>query len=317
MFGNKPSPAKRVETESPFRRAFSRSDERKRPPLIPKKPDRPIRWGLVFLWVLFFGTVAYTLLFAPFHRVEMVSVSGSVDIPREQLEDFLRREISGTFFRAFPRNGFYLIRSGKLERDLLSEFPKLRSAEVRRIFPNRLTVTVSERERIMLWCSAGPCYLVADDGRAADARFAERPENEPFLVRVADEDAKPVHIGEQVFDPSFVWITLSLEKGLREQLSLDPDSDISSPSRISKELRFRVGSGWELFVSTEISPQKTLATLETLLSKELDSGKLAKLRYVDLRTENRAFYSFIAGESDGDEEISADAKADTEEKKKK
>lgn len=317
MFRKKPSQSKHQNLGNPFRRAFVRPEKRKHPTILLQKAHRDIRWGLIFLWTLFFGTVVYVLLFSSFHLVEDVSVIGSTDIPVERLEEFLRGEISGKYLGVFPKSNFYLVRSGLLMRDLLNTFPKLRSAEVHRIFPNRLVVIVSERDHIVLWCSAGPCYLVGDDGRAADAQFAEHLENEPFLIRVVDESAHLVGIGDPVLDPSFREAVIALKKGFRKELSLSFSSTVFSPSRISDELRFRTDAGWEIMVNTGIPPEKTVATLEALLTKEIDPGKLAKLRYVDLRTEGRAFYSFITEKSNTDEEVPVDAKDDTKEKKKK
>ncbi len=307
---------KQKKTESPkernlFREAFFPS---KKPILEKHATKRRMNWkliGIASLWVVLLATSAYALLVAPFHSVTDVSVIGMADIPSDRIDVFLRDSMAGKHLLVFPKNNFFLVSSSDMEQSLLEAFPKLRSAEVLKQFPDRLKVTVSERDRIPLWCFAGNCFLLRDDGAAGDAGFSEQAENEPFLFRIEDSGARDVSFGDRVLDGEVLSRILRIEQGIRESGIVAVVPRVVTPSRVSGEFRFTTLAGWDILVSTDPDPETTLASLRVILEKELPEDRQAKLRYIDLRTEKKAFYSFIQeepSESDGEGEKSKEGK---------
>lgn len=275
-----------------FREAFRSEREVRVHKRLEERAGRGLPWWAWLLWVVFLGAIIYTIFFSPFHALGDLSVSGNRDIPVERIEHFIREEWSKPLLAVFPGNNFFLFHTGRMEALLLHRFPKLETVEMRKTFPNRLSVVVSERERILLFCVSEDCFLVDDDGRAADVTDAIRVENESFLVRVEGMSGVETETGTILFDPGFSDIALRLERGLREELELPVVFPIMMPSRVSGELRFRMQAGWEVYTSSDILPEKTLATLRLVLEEELPEEKRERLRYIDLRTENRAFYAF-------------------------
>lgn len=286
-----------------FREAFlprKKSIAKKQPEKRSGKRDFP---GVTVLWGLFFVTVAYVLFVSPFHSIGSISVVGAADLPESRLEASLRDRMSGKWFAIFPKNNFFLSSASVMERSLLEAFPKLRSAEIRKRFPDGMHVAVSERDRIPLWCSSGTCFLLGDDGTAHDARFAVQAENEVFLFRIEDSGARAVSPGDRILDRETLVRMLRLERGIRESgiVAILPNG--VTPSRVSGEFRFTTIEGWDILTSTEPDPETTIATLRLVLEKEIPEEKRSKLRYIDLRTEKKAFYSFIQEEpSEGDGE---------------
>lgn len=297
-----------------FREAFQSEREIR----VRKRPEegrrRSLPWWAWSLWVVFLGAIGYTLFFSPFHSLEYLSVSGNRDVPQTEIENFIREEWSRLILAVLPGNNFFLFRTGDMEHLLLRRFPKLETVEARKTFPNRLSVVVSERNRIFLFCSRGSCFLIDRDGRAVDATEATRKENTPFLVRVEDATGQGAEPGTMIFAPDLPDIALRLERGLREDLGLSLVSPIVMPSRVSGEFRFRTEAGWEVYAATDILPEKTVATLRLVLEDELPEERREKLRYIDLRTENRAFYAFEEEEQD-EEENEGESEGSKEEKK--
>jgi cell division protein FtsQ len=64
-------------------------------------------------------------------------------------------------------------------RDRLEDVPLIKSASVRKLYPNELLITMSEREPHALWQNNGEVFLIALDGtvidHVQDARFAHLP----------------------------------------------------------------------------------------------------------------------------------------------
>lgn len=271
-----------------------------------KRPEegrkRSLPWWAWSLWTIFLGAIVYTIFFSPFHTLEYLSVSGNRDVPTTRIEGFIQQEWSRPSLFVLPGNNFFLFRVEDMEKRLLERFPKLETAEVRKIFPSRVRVMVAERDRIFLYCSGGRYFLVDREGRARDIPEAIRKENDPFFVRIEDTTGATIEPGTLLFEPEFPDVALRLERGLREESGLSFISPITMPSRVSRELRFRVEAGWEVYASADVLPEKTAATLRLVLEDELPEERREKLRYIDLRTENRAFYAFE--EEDQEEERS-------------
>jgi cell division protein FtsQ len=64
-------------------------------------------------------------------------------------------------------------------RDRLERVPLVKSASVRKLYPNELVITLVEREAHALWQKNGEVFVIAQDGtvvdRLQDARFARLP----------------------------------------------------------------------------------------------------------------------------------------------
>jgi hypothetical protein len=272
---------------------------------------------VIFLWAIFLATASYALIFSPFDRIDSTTVAGTHDISEHRIRQFVSREISGKYLKLFPKDTFFLIRKSRIESRLLEAFPKISMVTIETRFPRSMDIMISERDRLLLWCSAGPCFLLGDDGEPKEARFTEEAENTPFVLSIVDESARPVKWGESVLSADDIDSFFHIEKSLREDLRLDPSPVTMTPSGVSREVRFRVGEGWDVFVDLSLPSEKTIATLKLLLTKELLVEKRPNLRYVDLRTENRAFYAWKDAPAPAVITPQADAVPPKEERKKR
>jgi cell division septal protein FtsQ len=273
--------------------------------IVPKRAENiRIRKGaptIAVLWAVFFMTVVYILFASSFHSITDISISGTDAVSDERIEVFFRDRMSGKRIGVFPKDNFFLLSSSEAEHALLEYFPKLRSVEIRKRFPGRIEVAVSERDRIPLWCVSGSCFLLDDAGKARDARFAESPENESFLFRVEDSGARVVAFGEQVLDERTLSRILGLEREIRISGMVGIVPRAVTPSRVSGEFRFTTVEGWDIMTTVDPDPTTIVASLRLVLEKEIPEEKRTKLRYVDLRTEKKAFYSFVPEEPVSDE----------------
>ncbi|HWQ60053.1 MAG TPA: FtsQ-type POTRA domain-containing protein [Candidatus Fimivivens sp.] len=284
-----------------IREAFQ-SDRKPKKPLLSRERTKRggVLWGTFMLWTVLISVTVFTVFFSDFHVIRSVAVNGTQDVSPADIEAFVFGRISGRHFRVFPADNFFLVSTSSLEKETLREFPKLSSVSITRRFPDRILVSVTERDRMLMWCSGGPCVLVEDDGVARDAGPAETLKNEPFLLRVVDTSARPVDIGMPILTPEETVAILRLERGLRERSGIGFSPVFASPSRVSDEIRITTDEGWDILAGLDIDPDKTILSLQLVLDKEIPVEKRSVLRYVDLRTENRAF--FASKDADGGQE---------------
>jgi cell division septal protein FtsQ len=251
--------------------------------------------GVYVLWMLFCGTLVYLFLFSSFALIETTVVSGTDVLSQATLQGFVEGELGEKYYGIFPKRAFVVIRPRVLEEHLKTAYPLLASVSVERIFPNSLSIKVTERKKIIVWQTRDSKYLVDENGVTHESTQALAPENTPFVIVLTDTSGKAVGLGEQVFEPSFGTFVIDLQAAFPDQLGLNLTDHPTVVSRFADEVRATTEEGWEVFFSTDIALDTSLNTLKLLFDKELPKEKRSQLAYIDLRAENRAYYAFRDG----------------------
>lgn len=251
--------------------------------------------AVIFLWILFFGTIFYLFFFSSFVLIEKVQVSGMSEISEESLRGFVEGQLAGKYWGIFPKRAYAVVQPQTLERRLREQYPLLATASIGRIFPNGLHLAVTERKKIILWNSLGLSYLVDEDGITHESTRALSPENETYVITVTDTSDKAVTMGERVFTANYGAFIIDMNEQFPEQLGLALEPRYTIVSRFAEELRARTDEGWEVYFDTSIPIETSLNTLKLLFEKELPPEKRSRLAYIDLRAENRAYYTFRDG----------------------
>jgi cell division septal protein FtsQ len=270
------------------------------------RPDALKRWihAYLALWFLFAGVALYALFFSPFLRVRDVAVTGNRELPSEKIEPLVREHLAGRYAGVFPADNLLALRAHDLAVRLKDRFKKIRSVEVRKKFPDGIAVEVEERRTLMLWCAGEKCFYMDEAGSAyEEVDFSDTENLSGNLLRLTDTGGQATGAGDAVVGADFVGAAIEARSKLEEALGMEIAPEASTPSRLSSEIRFRTGEGWEVFVDTGVAPDKTARDVALVLRKEIAEEDRARLRYVDARTENRIYYAFSeeAAEDAGEE----------------
>lgn len=282
-------------------------------------------WSVLLLWVLFGGTVGYVLFFSFFLAVEDTRIDGTEKISQESITRLVEEELSGRRFKIWPRNNFFSVRPGHIEELLREAHPLLKKVIVTRIFPNGLQVAIEERNKIVVWCSGGMCYLLNEEGVLMENRNITNEENKEYTITVSDMSNQSVLPGQRISeDGSLGAFIVSVGPALRERLGIETDEEYTTASRFADELRVTTKEGWELYLNVTTPIDSSLDDLKLLFDKELTAEKRSQLTYIDLRVENRAYYVLkngeavtVTGETVLDSTKNVDAAKITEKEKKK
>ena len=123
--------------------------------------------------VLGLYAVFFLLIHLPLFPVKEVRVLGALEhVTREQVETTVRRQLTGNFFTvdlAAARRAF-------------ERLPWVRRVEVRRVWPDRLQVTLEEHVALARWGDSGlvnthgEVFSAASDARASAASFSGSPQ---------------------------------------------------------------------------------------------------------------------------------------------
>jgi cell division septal protein FtsQ len=251
----------------------------------------------MFLWVAFVGVTVYVLIFSSFLRLNTIRIDGTVDVPEQNIEQLIRSDMSKKYFGIFPKDNLLLFPRATVEADIKDHFKKVRAVEVVRAFPHMLTVHIQERKTLVLWCVDETCFYIDEDGYAyAPVDSSQSSEVMGGFLKIMDTSAQNVDTNEPVIDPDFVRFAADIQERLRQESGIEIDAQCTTPSRFSDELILKTQEGWAIDINVRLPLDKSLRTLELLLKKEISPERRQHLKYIDLRTENRVYYS-VEGET--------------------
>jgi len=288
--------------------------------LLAKLPKRSF-FLVYFLWFFFVGTGVYIAFFSSYLALTNVRIDGAAIVPEGEVRESINRFLAQKYGTLLPRNTYLSVRPMKLALELQSEYPLFRSVLITRAFPHDVVVTLEERQTIVLWCGQSDCAHVLEDGSVVPRTEAyEREENRSRTVFLNDESTEGLRSGSGVFDGGFVTLVSTLKDSFRTRLGLETTDTVTFVSRFASELRYQTSLGFELYVSSRLPAEYTLATLELVLREEIPPEKHESLRYIDVRTENRVFYRLKDGVSlseEAEKELLLPVPVKKEEKKKR
>lgn len=253
--------------------------------------------GVLFLWILFFGTVIYVIFFSPYLLIHPpIIMSGVENIEESSLDEFFQKKLSGKYFGIILKNSFFLVQPKRLEAHLKEAYPLIQSVSLTRVFPSGLQAVFQERKHIVLWCSGETCYHLLENGSAKKTTpVFETEANRSYTIFVRDASLLPVEEGDFVVGENFVSFAASLRESFKESLDMNIENTFTTSSRFADELKIKTGEGFEVYVNTQIPISTSLDALHILFEKEVNTEARRQLKYIDLRTENRIYYSFQDG----------------------
>ena len=300
MFWKKNKKIKRqnLEERAPRKRkSFFEKQEEK----VPNKLFSKIIFRFVLL--VFLGSVTYVLFFSPFLEIKKVDLEGIVELNYDDVYGKIGEILNKKDFRFISRSNLILLPSDRIKVQLQNDFKKISGVEIKKIFPDSVIVKIIERKALLMWCSAGPCYIVDENGYAytwADFESEEVKQNN--LLSIVDNSGKSFPAGEKILDEDYIKFVISLKDELEKETEIKITNEYHTDSKMAEEVRVKTEEGWEIFFSTALPMEDSIQTLKTFLEKEMADKDKSKLEYVDLRAENKVYYKFKNNEQNNSEE---------------
>lgn len=245
----------------------------------------------LILLVTFLGVVAYSLFFSGFLEVKNVSVFGMETLAENELKQKIDVYYQGKYLRFLPKNNILLVSEKMLKGKLEDDFRKIESVAVEKKFPGTLIIKIIERKSLVVWCSGGPCYIIDENGYAYQGvSLDSREVTENNLVKIVDESAKPIDLGEEVISTEYANFFAQVREGFAQEANLEIGDEYLVKSRISGSLQVKSKSGFNIFLNSQIPASLSAKTLKIFLESELKPENIADLEYVDLKVENKVYY---------------------------
>lgn len=258
-----------------------------------------------FLVAVFLGVVLYAVFFSPFLMVEEISLNGIRKLDYSAVSSDAESVYGGKYLGILPKRSFLIFPKKAIENKLKNDFKRISEVEIKKSFPTKVSITIFERESLLLWCDiSGECFIVDENGYAyQNVKPDSKEVLENDLVRIFSQENRQVIEGEKILDEEKVKFLLEAKDIIRAGASIDSADEAHVKSRIAEEVVLKSSEGWDIYVSTSFPLEKSAKMLGLFLQKQITQEDRAKLGYVDLRVENRIYYKLNSpdGEEEGEE----------------
>ena len=230
-----------------------------------------------------------------------VNVSGNVFVESKDIENGIKDYESGKYFWIIPKRNLVLIHTNKLEQYLMKNFPNIKTVSVTRNFPHTVSVYMTERKGVYLWCGNDVSNIEKNSDRPCD--FTD---SDGFIFNVAPYFSGTQFfaffggdsgIGKVIIDKTEFQKIIYIKKGI-EDLGLHPFAISILPEG---EYRLYINDDGtsnnnspQIKFNNKINEERIIENLSSAISSKvfIDGSAIKKLSYIDLRFGNKVFYKF-------------------------
>ena len=267
---------------------------RQRPPVDKRVPlrERKRKLRLIALTVLFliFAVGAFGLHYVSYmgrFSVNSIEVKGAATIDPGVIRQYVDHVLNDGPRHYLSRSNIFLYPRSVIEKDIVIDFPRIKSATLSRpsFFSTTLIVTVQERTFFALWCpdaSKQGCYQMDDSGYI----FAEAAVDNPAkYIFGGGLPSAPSTIG-QVFAPSHLSEIIALLERFTQAAYIPEGAIVENPRDFSVPLKDR----FIIKASFDMDPDTLIKNLQLILSNPPLRGNERNIAYIDLRFGDRVYY---------------------------
>lgn len=252
--------------------------------------------GKFFYWAAllsFIGATVYSLFFSQLLAVTVVEVQGAEKINPKSIKAEINLALSGKYLNFLPKNNILFTNQNKINRLLADRFKLIDNLEIKKKFPNSLTLSLIEKKPRLILYSFGQDYIIDDKGIAyAKSDFESEifPENE--LVILEDTSGRKIEEKSEVLSPDYINFILDSKVKLKKDLNFEIKPLITTSSIAAGYITAETIDGWKIYLSKDIGVEKEMEMLKLVLDDKIGREKTSELEYIDLRTKNKIYYKF-------------------------
>lgn len=251
---------------------------------------RKIIIGIIFLSIYFLVLGFLRVVFwTPIFQIKNFEIEGIADISKENLINFLRWQVMDAGWKHILGFDNILVWPDFLQPDKLGYLPALKGLEISKNYRERtLGILVSERSPFGVWClsksEVPECFWFDEEGTfLSPAPFIEGS----LIPVITDASRDKIVMGSRILSQNQISNLFSILRVLAA--SKIRVKEIRLEDAALSEVKVLTYDGPELYFSLRFPADNYLAILDSFRNATGVSG-LEKLKYIDFRVENRAYY---------------------------
>jgi cell division septal protein FtsQ len=238
---------------------------------------------LASLTIFFLSSFSWLFIFSPVFRINEVLVSGNEKITAQEIKNLVLPRIEKKFLGIVIEN-IFLTDSKIIKSLVLERFPLIDELKVKKLLPDYLSIEITERKAIGLWCRDNACFSFDKKGIIFKSSQKESSEN---LIIDSKQSKGEDTLGKKVIEEKRLSQILLIQKTIKEKAKIE----VKEFTFFENEARLNAitTEGWQVYFDLNSDLNWQLVELELVLEKELPQEKRQNLEYIELRF-NKVYY---------------------------
>lgn len=246
---------------------------------------RALRLKLTVLFLALLGNLG-VFLKHPFFNITEINIQGAEKISVEHLRYLANNELSKTRAMFLTQRNYWLVETTSIIQTIKNNY-SLNKLEINTKFPRTLNIILKEKEAALAYKTEAKTWLLDDQGRVIQNLLgATVPASLPVVYENSSTDI--LKINTALVPPATVKFLSFLQTKIPEAAKVEVDYSrlIDKEGRV---VHLKTKEKWEIYLDRQNDWDKQVGVLTTILNTKLKSGR-EKIRYIDVRYENRAYF---------------------------
>lgn len=278
-----------------------------------KKEARKRVFGFVFFAFCVFALVGllgwglYSFAHLEKFRIKNIMVEGTRVLSQDEIRRIAENALSGSFLFIIPRNHYVFASSRHLAETLQAEFPRIRTASVKKIFPDGVKIVIEERTEWGILCAESGIKKLELRATTSVQSITGGEENNtcgyidrggvlfeyPFEVSgtllpvILDDSLAEIREGDAVVSRDTISFFEMAQNRAKRELGVI-FIELAIMKEFPDDYRLYSNEGWYALVPRSGDQALWFNPLKALLEHELKNR--AGLEYIDARFGNKLFY---------------------------
>lgn len=259
-----------------------------------KKNNFTIEKFVYWVALLFFlGVTIYVLFLSHFLSITNIKIAGTEKIDSEAVERAVSASLTGNYLNILPKNNIILLKKDRIGRILMDNFKLIEKLEIKKYFPDTLTISIKEKNPMLILSSGGQEYVIDDLGVAYEkADFESDFLRENKLLTLEDGGRRKISTKEETLSPDYIKFILDVKDRLKSYLDIGTSQTVKTSNIASGDITMETDDGWKINLNAEVGADKEVEMLKVVLDNKIEKEKRGELEYVDLRINNKVYYKF-------------------------
>lgn len=259
-----------------------------------KKNNLTIEKFVYWVALLFFlGVTIYVLFLSHFLSITNIKIAGTEKIDSEAVERAVSASLTGNYLNILPKNNIILLKKDRIGRILMDNFKLIEKLEIKKYFPDTLTISIKEKNPMLILSSGGQEYVIDDLGVAYEkADFESDFLRENKLLTLEDGGGRKISTKEETLSPDYIKFILDVKDRLKSYLDIGTSQTVKTSNIASGDITMETDDGWKINLNAEVGADKEVEMLKVVLDNKIEKEKRGELEYVDLRINNKVYYKF-------------------------
>lgn len=173
-------------------------------------------------------------------------------------------------------------------KNRIMETYRLDTVTIKKDFPNRLVITIVEKEPALIWYSIDTYYFLDQQGSVA-SMIEDSAQTDDAIPQVIDTSNEPIALGQELLQPHVLEFITEIHAWVRNDGRITI-FNYSLPTRLSTQLSLHVtDKPYVIYFDTSADQTVQIEKLKRILDEDLILEK-NPLEYIDVRIGDRVYF---------------------------